>query len=93
MVCEGSLYPAAHVANEGENCERSACGSVVEDVRATWRIRAGRSREYARCAATGHRPSSRRMMATAVGDESGLEEGDGEADAPGVHGDVLAEQA
>ena len=27
------------------------------------------------------------------GDESGLGEGDGEADAPGMHGDVLAEQA
>ena len=87
-------HPAAHVTNEGEVGERSAAGSVVEEVRHRRVPRAG-----------GQKPgvgAVRRHGAQAVvasddddcrGDESGLGEGDGEADAPGMHGDVLAEQA
>ena len=87
-------YPAAHMANEDEIGERSAGGSVVEEV---WHRRvaeAGGQKPGIR-AVRGHRaqavvtPDDRDCR----GDESGLGEGDGKADAPGVYGDVLAEQA
>ena len=87
-------HPAAHVTNEGEVSERSAGGSVVEEV---WHRRAPKAggQNPGVGAVRPHRAQA--VVASDDGDgrrdESGLGEGDSEADAPGMHGDVLAEQA
>jgi hypothetical protein len=87
-------YPAAHVANEGDIDERSAGGSVVEEVRHRRVAKVG-GQKPGIGAVRGHRAQA--VVASNDGDSRGdegcLGEGDGEADAPGMHGDVLAEQA
>ena len=87
-------YPAAHMANEGEISERIGGGRVVEEVRHRRMAKSG-GQKPGIGAVRGH--GAQAVVTANDGDcgrdESGLGEGDGEADTPGMHRDVLSEQA
>jgi hypothetical protein len=82
------------MANEGEIGKRSAGGSVVEEVRHR-RVAKAVGQKLGIGAVRGH--GAQAVVASDDGDcsggEGGLGEGDSEADAPGMRGDMPAEQA
>jgi hypothetical protein len=82
------------MANEDEISERSGGGRVVEEVRQRRMAKSG-GQKPGIGAMRGH--GAQAVVAADDGnsgrDKSRLGEGDGEVDAPGMHGDVLPEQA
>ena len=86
-------HPAANMTNEGDVGERSSGCAIVEEVRHFY---AAETRREVSCISAMSGERTELVIASdhrhGGGDECCLGEGNGEADAPVVHGHVLAQQ-